>query len=134
MNILLDTHIALWALTDHPRLSKTAKDFITDPDNTVYYSPVSVWEVLLKHDSPKNNLTLTPEEFVDFCENSGYVALNMKPKHVITASQLDTENIDKSHSDPFDRLLLAQAKSENFSFFTHDEKMPLYNEKCVIMV
>ena len=72
MNILLDTHVALWAITDHPRLSKTARDFITDPDNTIYYSVVSAWEVLLKHDSPKNNLTLTPEEFIDFCEGAGY--------------------------------------------------------------
>ena len=134
MNILLDTHIALWAIKDDPKLSKAARDFIIDPDNTIYYSPVSAWEVLLKHDSPKNNLTLTPEEFVDFCEGSGYVALNMKPKHVVIASRLDTTKIEKIHSDPFDRLLLAQAKSENFTFLTHDEKMPLYNEKCVIMV
>ena len=134
MNILLDTHIALWAIKDDPKLSKAARDFIIDPDNTIYYSPVSAWEVLLKHDSPKNNLTLTPEEFVDFCEGSGYVALNMKPKHVVTASRLDTTKIEKIHSDPFDRLLLAQAKSENFTFLTHDEKLLLYNEKCVIMV
>ena len=53
MNILLDTHIALWAISDHPRLSKAAREFITDPDNTIYYSSVSAWEVLLKHDSPK---------------------------------------------------------------------------------
>ena len=134
MNILLDTHVALWAITDHPKLPKAAREFIIDPDNTIYYSPVSAWEVLLKHDSPKNNLTLTPEEFVDFCEGSGYIALNMKPKHVVTAFMLDTSAVDKQHSDPFDRLLLSQAKSENFTFLTHDEKMPLYNEKCVTMV
>ena len=134
MNILLDTHVALWAIADHPKLPKAAREFIIDPDNTIYYSSVSVWEVLLKHDSLKNNLTLTPEEFVDFCEGSGYIALNMKPKHVVTAFMLDTSAVDKQHSDPFDRLLLSQAKSENFTFLTHDAKMPLYNEKCVTMV
>ena len=134
MNILLDTHVALWAITDHPKLPKAARDFITDPDNTIYYSSVSAWEVLLKHDSPKINLTLTPEEFVDYCEDSGYIALNMKPKHIVTASKLDTSGIDKQHSDPFDRLLLSQAKAENFTFLTHDEKIPLYKEKCVIRV
>ena len=134
MNILLDTHVALWAIADHPKLPKAAREFIIDPDNTIYYSPVSAWEVLLKHDSPKNSLTLTPEEFVDFCEGSGYIALNMKPKHVVTAFMLDTSAVDKQHSDPFDRLLLSQAKSENFTFLTHDAKMPLYNEKCVTMV
>ena len=122
MNILLDTHIALWAIKDDSKLSKAARDFIIDPDNTIYYSPVSAWEVLLKHDSPKNNLTLNPEEFVDYCEGSGYVALNMKPKHVVTASQLDTTNIDKIHSDPFDRLLLAQAKSENRAYSEKNQR------------
>ena len=134
MNILLDTHVALWSIADHPRLSKKARDLITDPDNTIYYSAVSVWEILLKHDSPKNNLTLTPEDFITYCEDAGYVALNMKPKHIVTASKLDTSGVDKYHSDPFDRLLLSQAKSENFTFLTHDDKFPLYKEKCIAMI
>ena len=134
MNILLDTHIALWAISDHPKLPDKARELITDPDNTIYYSAVSAWEVMLKHDSPRNNLSLTPEDFISYCEEAGYVALNMKPKHVIAASRLDTSAADKQHNDPFDRLLLAQAKSENFSFLTHDEKIPLYNENCVIAV
>ena len=134
MNILLDTHIALWAIADHPNLSETAHELITDPDNTIYYSTVSAWEVLLKHDSPKNNLTLAPEEFITYCEEAGYVPLNMKPRHLVTASKLDIAGIDRQHSDPFDRLLLSQAKAENFSFLTHDAKMALYNEKCVIEV
>ena len=134
MNILLDTHIAVWALTDDPRLSKAARDFICDPDNTIYYSAVSAWEVMLKHDSPKSNLAFTAEEFIAGCEFSGYLPLTMKPKHVAAASRLDISNVDKQHRDPFDRLLLSQAKSENFSFITHDEKLLLYNEKCVVMV
>ena len=134
MNILLDTHIALWAISGHPKLPEKARELITDPDNTIYYSAVSAWEVLLKHDSPRNNLTLTPEDFISYCEDAGYVALNMKPKHVSAASGLDAAPVDKQHSDPFDRLLLAQAKAENFSFLTHDEKIPLYHEKCVIAV
>lgn len=51
MNILLDTHIAIWAISNHPSLSKKARKLISDPDNTIYFSSVSVWEVLLKHDS-----------------------------------------------------------------------------------
>ncbi len=49
MNLLLDTHIAVWALNDDPALSVKARELILDPDNTIYYSAVSVWEVLLKH-------------------------------------------------------------------------------------
>ena len=134
MNILMDTHIAIWAITDDPRLSAAARDFILDPDNTIYYSSISAWEVLLKHDSPHNNLDFSAEEFIEGCEISDYIALNMKPKHIVTASNLNVSQIDRYHSDPFDRLLLSQAKSENFTFLTHDEKLLFYNEKCVTMV
>ena len=134
MNILLDTHIALWAITDHPKLPEKAKELIMDPDNNIYYSAVSAWEVLLKHDSPRNNLTLTAEDFIAYCDEAGYIALNMKPRHIAAASKLDISQAGKQHNDPFDRLLLSQAKAENFSFLTHDEKIALYNEKCVIAV
>lgn len=134
MNILLDTHIALWAINNHRNLSEKARVLISDPDNTIYFSSVSVWEVLLKHDSPKNNLTLTPEEFVEYCEEAGYFQLNMKSRHVLTAAALDISKVDKEHRDPFDRLLLAQAKAENYSFLTHDYRLPFYSESCVIKV
>ena len=134
MNILLDTHIAIWAISNHKNLAAKARDMISDPDNTIYFSSVSVWEVLLKADSPKNNLNLTPEDFVGYCEESGYYQLNMKSKHVLTAATLDMSKVDKEHRDPFDRLLLAQAKAENFSFLTHDYRLSMYNESCVIKV
>ena len=133
MNILLDTHIAIWAISNHPNLSQKAREMIADPDNTIYFSSVSVWEVLLKHDSPRNNLTLTPEQFAGYCEESGYYQLHMSVKHVLAASSLDISRIDKEHRDPFDRLLLSQAKAENYSFLTHDTRILLYNEKCTIM-
>ena len=134
MNILLDTHIAIWAIANHPNLSQKAREFISDPDNTIYFSSISVWEVLLKHDSPKNNLTLSPEQFVEYCEESGFYKLHLSTKHVLVASSLDVSKVDKEHRDPFDRLLLSQAKAENYSFLTHDARIPLYKEKCAIMV
>lgn len=134
MNIILDTHIAIWAISNHPMLTEKARKLILDPDNTIYFSSVSVWEVLLKHDSPKNGLTLTPDHFVEYCEESGYYQLNMASKHVLTAAALDISKVDREHRDPFDRLLLAQAKAENYSFLTHDGRLLLYNEKCVIKV
>ena len=134
MNILLDTHIAIWAISNHRNLPDKARELISDPDNNIYFSSVSTWEVLLKRDSPKNNLTLTPEEFVEYCEESGYYQLNMKSKHVLEAAALVISNVDKEHRDPFDRILLAQAKAENYSFLTHDSRLLLYNESCVIKV
>lgn len=51
MNLLLDTHVLIWALTEDARLSEKAREMILDPENTVYYSAVSVWEVSIKHKS-----------------------------------------------------------------------------------
>lgn len=134
MNILLDTHIAIWAISNHPNLKKKARNLILDSKNTIYYSSVSVWEILLKHDSQKNDLELTPDEFESYCEQSGYFQLHMSAKHVAEAGRLDISKADKIYKDPFDRLLLAQAKSENMYFLTHDSRLLVYNEKCVIKV
>lgn len=134
MNILLDTHIALWAISDSPKLSDTARAMITDPDNTIYYSSVSSWEVLLKNASPKNNLTLTAQDFISYCDESGYIPLPLKNEHVAAAALLDANQSDRIHNDPFDRMLISQAKTENLSFLTHDEKIGLYDEKFIVMV
>ena len=135
MNILLDTHIALWAISGDPRLPEKARELITDPDNNIFYSSVSTWEVMMKHSAPNSNLSLTAAEFIDYCEASGYYPLTMGNRHVIAASALDTANAEQhNHKDPFDRLLLAQAKAENYIFLTHDAKLSWYHEKCVVLV
>ena len=135
MNLLLDTHIALWAISDDPKLPDKARDLISDPDNNIYFSSVSAWEILLKNQSSSNNLNLSPIDFLDYCEESGYYLMNMTAKHVVECSKLNTEEADKhGHKDPFDRILLAQAKAENYSFLTHDAKISFYHEKCVIEV
>lgn len=135
MNILLDTHIALWAIADDPKLSEHAKNLISDEDNNIYYSAVSVWEVLLKNQSLSNNLHLTPDDFIQYCNESGYYPLNLCEKHIVEASILDIKEADAvGHRDPFDRILIAQAKSEHYNLITHDPKMKLYHEKCVIEV
>lgn len=131
MNILLDTHMAIWALLDSPKMTNKAKQLITDPDNTIYYSVVSVWEVLLKHSGHPNNMDLSAEVFSDSCKDAGFIPLALLDKHVITAGRFPLEV--EGHKDPFDRLLLAQAKTENMSFLTHDRRLSNYPEKCIIL-
>lgn len=135
MNLLLDTHIALWAISDNPKLSDKAKELIMDPDNTIYFSAVSTWEVMMKHDAPNSSLSLSASDFISYCEEAGYFQLNMTNKHAVAASDLDiTLAEEHGYKDPFDRLLLAQAKAENYSFLTHDSEFDYYNERCVIRV
>ena len=134
MNLLLDTHIAIWALNDDPALSEKARKLILDPDNTIYYSTVSVWEVLLKHNRRPGNIPFDESDFYEGCREAGFVPLSLTDKHVLAVHTLSRSNNIKEHNDPFDRLLLAQAKVENLSFLTHDELIPGYEEKCVIPV
>ena len=134
MNLLLDTHIAVWALNDDPALSEKARELILDPDNTIYYSTISVWEVLLKHSRHPENIPFTEKDFAEGCREAGFVPLALSDKHILAVSSLSRPANLKEHNDPFDRLLLAQAKVENLSFLTHDELIPGYNEKSIIPV
>ena len=131
MNILLDTHMAIWALLDSPRLTPKAKQFITDPDNTIYYSVVSVWEVLLKHSAHPDRMDLSADIFSESCKAAGFVPLELRDKHVLAARTFPPDV--HGHKDPFDRLLLAQAKSQNMSFLTHDRRLSNDPEKCIIL-
>lgn len=134
MNLLLDTHIAIWALNDDPSLSEKARGLLLDPNNTIYYSTVSVWEVLLKHARRPENIPFDEEDFSEACREAGFVPLALADKHILTVRTLNRPANVKEHNDPFDKLLLAQAKIENLSFVTHDELIPGYNEKCIISV
>ena len=134
MNLLLDTHIAIWALNDDSALSQKARELILDPDNTIYYSTVSVWEVLLKHARRPDNIPFNETDFSEGCKEAGFVPLGLADKHILAVHTLSRPDTVKEHNDPFDQLLLAQAKVENLSFLTHDELIPGYGEKCIIHV
>ena len=134
MNLLLDTHVAIWALNDDPALSVKARELIMEPDNTIYYSAVSVWEVMLKHARRPNDIPFDEKDFLEGCRESGFVSLSLTDKHILCARTLSRVEGAKEHNDPFDRLLLAQAKAESFSFLTHDELIPGYGERCVLPV
>jgi len=134
MNLLLDTHIAIWALNDDPALSEKARGLILDPDNAIFYSTVSVWEVLLKHARRPQDIPFDEKDFSEACREAGFMPLNLSDKHILAVSTLSRAETAKEHNDPFDRLLIAQAKVENLSFLTHDALIPGYNEKCVVEV
>ncbi len=134
MNLLLDTHIALWALSNDPRLSAKARKMLLDPGNTFYVSAVSVWEVLLKHSKNPINLEISATEFSQYCQAAGFHTLALTDEHIWTVETLQRSADAKAHNDPFDRLLLAQAKAEHYFFLTHDSLIPGYEESCVINV
>lgn len=134
MKILLDTHIAIWALIDDPQLSSKAREIILSSDNDIYYSTVSTWEILLKHSKDKTNLELSPEMFVNYCGEAGFIPLALRNEHVLGVRTLKHSDGFPPHNDPFDKLLLAQAKVEGMLFLTHDSRIPEYGEECTVPV
>ena len=134
MNILLDTHILIWALNDDARLPGKAKELLLDENNVVYYSTVSIWEVSIKHASHPDNVEFTGKELAGYCKEAGFLPVEMCDRHVFALETIEREEGAPPHNDPFDRMLIAQAKAENMSFVSHDAMLPFYNEKCIISV
>lgn len=134
MKILCDTHIIIWYLTGDNRLSKKAINLIDNQSNEIYFSLVSVWEVAIKHGLKPDKLTLSAQDFVNFCDEQGFVEYPLYQKHIFTVDTLSRPDNTPEHHDPFDRLLLSQAKSDGLVFMTHDTPISFYNEPCVMMV
>ncbi len=134
MNILLDSHIAIWAVLDDGRLSQKARDLLLDEGNNIYYSAVSVLEVDLKTKSRNNNLEFTTDDFIEMCNEAGYYQLSLDAESISRANYLEWAGEGSEHKDPFDRILLAQAIVENMRLLTHDAKISQFKQNCVISV
>ena len=134
MNILLDTHILLWALTEDPKLPQKAISFINDKSNVIFYSVVSIWETAIKHIKSPEKLSVSHHELVNFCKGARFKDLTLDVWHVDALETLRRPDNAPPHHDPFDRILIAQAKSEDMTFLTHDDNLALYHEPCVIVV
>lgn len=134
MEILLDTHIALWAISDTAKLSDGLLQILGSEKNKVYYSIASVWEIAIKHKIKPEKMPMPEEEFVKLCERTGFIQLTIKAEHIFYLKTLSRFQDAPKHNDPFDRMLLAQAKYERLNFITHDSLIPYYDEGCIISV
>ena len=132
-NILCDTHILLWALLKTSKLPTKAKELLTDADNKIFYSSVSIWEVAIKFlKKPDKIDNISPEKLVELCDGSGFTELRLRARHVLQLQTLSRPDDAPPHNDPFDRILLAQAKAEDMTFLTHDSLIAAYNDPCII--
>lgn len=134
MRLLLDTHILLWALLDDPRLSEKARSFLLDEKNTIYYSSLSLWEVELKHLRHPEQMSVNAQNVSVYARASGFHLLNLRENHIFTLPTLQRAVNAKLHNDPFDRLLICQAKYEKMTFLTHDALLKDYNEPCAVFI
>lgn len=134
MKILIDTHIAIWAIEDNPKLSQEAREVLLDISNDIFFSAASAWEVTIKHSTHPEIFPEDGRSFADGCMDNGYIALPITLEHVYALDTLKRPKDAPRHKDPFDRILLAQAKAENMILLTHDSMMPYYNESFIMSV
>ncbi len=134
MDLLLDTHILLWALSDNPQLSNKARELILNRKNRIFYSILSLWEIELKHINHPEQLTVNSKSIYEYCCSAGYQQLPLKNNAIFLLSTIKRPDNATSHKDPYDRMLLCQASSENMQFITHDVKLADYNIGNVILV
>ena len=88
----------------------------------------------MKHSSGYACPPLSGKELSEYCLEAGYEPLEISERHVYSLETLRRDKAAKPHNDPFDRMMIAQAKSENMLFLAHDSLLPDYNEACIISV
>ena len=124
MRLLLDTHIALWAILDDRRLPKPVKGLIEDLDNEVIVSAASVWEIAIKHALGRGRRTDMPISgpvALNYFRRAGYGLLAVSAGHAAAVADLPP-----LHADPFDRVLVAQALMEPLRLITRDRRLAGY--------
>ncbi len=128
MRLLLDTHIALWAIADSSRMPECARELILAPDNRILVSAASVWEIAIKYGLQRGDMPISGEQALSYFRQSGYSLLPISPEHAAAVGQLPNH-----HQDPFDRLLVAQALTEPLRLLTHDALVAKYSDTVILV-
>jgi PIN domain nuclease of toxin-antitoxin system len=128
VNVLLDTHIALWAIQDSPSLTSAAREIILAPAHTIYVSTATIWEISIKFSLGRGDLPIGGKEALAYFREAGYRILTIEPEHAV-----EVQNLPTHHKDPFDRLLVAQALTEPMRLLTQDPLVALYSDTVMLV-
>lgn len=118
MRILLDTHFLLWWLGDDQALGDRARDAISSPENLIFFSAASIWEIWIKQRIGKLDL---PDDFEEVLADQAFEPLAITISHAHGVRDLPLH-----HRDPFDRMLITQARLERLTLLTRDPVMSQY--------
>ena len=121
MNLLLDTHLLIWAAGARQRLSRQALDLILDPANILHFSIASVWEAAIKAPLARDRSFPDASQLRRGLLYNDYVVVPITAQHALAAGALPPH-----HRDPFDRMLVAQAQIEGLVLLTADAKLGAY--------
>jgi PIN domain nuclease of toxin-antitoxin system len=123
MKLLLDTHILLWAAGQPEKLPKSTLNMLLDNRNTLFFSAANIWEIVIKKGIGRDDFKVDPERMRKMLVLNDYKELAITTEHVLRVSALPP-----LHKDPFDRILIAQARSEGMLLMTLDASVIAYGE------
>ena len=121
MKLLLDTHLLLWAAGEPDRLSEDARTLIGDQDNELFFSAASLWEIAIKKSLGRNDFQVDARLLRRGLLDNGYSELPIDSEHAVAIDSLPA-----IHKDPFDRILISQAKIEGITLLTADSMVAQY--------
>ncbi len=121
MNLLVDTHVLIWLMTDPRRLNTATANLLGDVENTVWFSSVSIWEIAIKRSLNRPDFLIEPDLFYRTTLAQGHRELAVDGAHACAMRELPPV-----HKDPFDRMLVAQARLENMRLLTSDSTLGKY--------
>lgn len=129
MRLLLDTHVALWFIVDDPRMATVARDTILDSANEVAVSVASLWEIAIKYPlarQGRGRMPISASAARDEFRDAGFRILGITEEHALAV-----EKLPLFHTDPFDRLIVAQALTEPLRLLTHDTNVAAYSDTII---
>lgn len=121
MKFLLDTHLLLWAAGSPERLSTTTLTLLEDPENELFFSAASLWEIAIKHGLGRDDFKVDARVLRRGLLDNGYSELPIASEHAVAI-----DNLPPIHKDPFDRILVAQAMVEGITLLTADSLVAQY--------
>jgi PIN domain nuclease of toxin-antitoxin system len=126
MKLLLDTHILLWAAGQPEKLSESTRTLLISSENSLFFSAASIWEVIIKLGLGREDFKVDPYRLRKMLIVHGYTELPVTAEHALKVNSLPL-----LHKDPFDRLLLAQARVEGMLLVTCDAAVSQYQESVL---
>jgi PIN domain nuclease of toxin-antitoxin system len=126
VKLLLDTCIILWAAGQHEKLSESARNLLTTPENILFFSAASIWEIVIKRGLEREGFRVDPYRLRKMLVVHGYTELPVTAEHALAVDTLPL-----LHKDPFDRLLIAQAHAEGMNLVTADSSISQYKQSVL---
>jgi len=126
LKLLLDTHIILWLAGAPEKLSESTHALLQESDNSLFFSAARIWEIVIKLGLGRKDFKVDPSRLRKMLTQNGYAELPITAEHA-----LKIESLPALHKDPFDRMLLAQARAEGMMLLTVDPLIAQYQDSIL---